>query len=82
MEAYVVNFNNGVKHEIENANLFEVKKIAEAGMSFTNEDVSIETLDGSVITVAQWWNVEPTEEDVVLTVIGKGHYQPWTDELE
>lgn len=81
MEKYIINYHTGVKHEVEVDDLNEAKTIAQEGISYTQENVSIEK-DGEVITIARWYGVKPAEDDDVLEVIGGGFYQRWSDELE
>ncbi|GIQ63692.1 hypothetical protein PACILC2_22600 [Paenibacillus cisolokensis] len=79
---YKVNFNTGAGNATA-ATLEEAKQIARDELAYTQQDITIETPDGEVVTTAKWYGVEPTEEDFVLERIGSyGFYQLWTDELE
>lgn len=81
---YTVNFNTGAGNQEANT-LEEAKQLAVEGISYTQENITIEK-DGEAITTARWYGVEPSEEDyeagIVLEEIGGGHYALWSDELE
>lgn len=81
MTKYTINYHTGVSEEVEVMDLQEAKELAYNGISYTQENVSIEQ-DGEVITTAYWYGVVPSEDDEVLVEIGGGHYQTWSDELE
>lgn len=83
MKKYFINYHTGAENKIVEVNdLDEAITIAEDGMAYTQSDVTIETLDGEVITKAKWWGVLPDGDDDVLFFIGHGIYQNWSDELE
>ncbi|PIE91689.1 hypothetical protein CO726_30835 [Bacillus fungorum] len=81
MEKYIVNYHTGITEEVEVNDLNEVKEIAQKGIAYTQEKITIETLDGEVITTAYWYGVSPQEDDAVLETVGGGFYQTWSDEL-
>lgn len=81
MEKYIINYHTGVTEEVEVNGLSEAKKVAEEGIAYTQENITIETLDGEVIATAYWYGVSPQEGDDVLEVVGGGFYQMWSDEL-
>ncbi|MCU4733492.1 hypothetical protein [Bacillus sp. RCC_6_1] len=81
MEKYIVNYHTGVTEEVEVSGLSEAKKVAEEGIAYTQEKITIETLDGEVITTAYWYGISPQEDDNVLETVGGGFYQAWSDEL-
>ncbi|PEE94736.1 hypothetical protein [Bacillus cereus] len=81
MEKYIVNYHTGVTEEVEVNGLSEAKKVAEEGIAYTQENITIETLDGDIITTAYWYGVSPQEDDDVLETVGGGFYQIWSDEL-
>ena len=81
MEKYIVNYHTGVTEEVEVNGLSEAKKVAEEGISYTQKNITIETLDGEVITTAYWYGISPQEDDNVLETVGGGFYQAWSDEL-
>ncbi|WP_242503586.1 hypothetical protein [Bacillus albus] len=66
MEKYIVNYHTGVTEEVEMNGLSEAKKVAEDGIAYTQENITIETLDGEIITTAYWYGVSPQEDDVCL----------------
>ncbi|MFF1995016.1 hypothetical protein ACFVWC_28110 [Bacillus mycoides] len=81
MEKYIVNYHTGITEEVEVNDLNEVKEIAKKGIAYTQEKITIETLDGEVIATAYWYGVFPQEDDDVLETVGGGFYQTWSDEL-
>lgn len=81
MEKYIVNYHTGVTEEVKVSDLSEAKKVAEEGIAYTQEKITIETLDGEVITTSYWYGVSPQEDDNVLETVGGGFYQVWSDEL-
>ncbi|ARX70161.1 hypothetical protein [Bacillus thuringiensis] len=81
MEKYIVNYHTGVTEEVEVNDLSEAKKVAEEGIAYTQEKITIETLDGEVITTSYWYGISPQEDDNVLEMVGGGFYQVWSDEL-
>ncbi|AEA19409.1 TPA: hypothetical protein ACR3Z0_005476 [Bacillus thuringiensis] len=81
MEKYIVNYHTGVTEEVEVNDLSEAKKVAEEGIAYTQEKITIETLDGEVITTSYWYGISPQEDDNVLETVGGGFYQVWSDEL-
>ncbi|MEI5888241.1 hypothetical protein WBS53_27700 [Bacillus albus] len=81
MEKYIVNYHTGVTEKVEVSDLSEAKKVAEEGIAYTQESITIETLDAEVITTAYWYGVSQKEGDEVLEVVGGGFYQTWSDEL-
>ncbi|MCY7574254.1 hypothetical protein [Bacillus pumilus] len=81
MEKLKINYHTGVSEEVE-GNLEEAKEIAKKGMSYTQEKVTIETMDGDVLATSYWYGVEPEEDDSVLEQFGSyGFYQTWDDEM-
>ncbi|MED4352196.1 hypothetical protein P9265_07585 [Schinkia azotoformans] len=81
MEKYIINYHTGVMKQVEVESLNEAKEIAKEGIAYTQENVTIESEGGEVITAANWYAVEPEEDDEVLVQVGGGFYQVWTDEL-
>ncbi|GIX59964.1 hypothetical protein BPADB04_49940 [Bacillus paranthracis] len=81
MEKYIVNYHTGVTEEVEVNGLSEAKKVAGEGIAYTQENITIKTLDGEVITTAYWYGISPQEDDNVLETVGDGFYQAWRDEL-
>lgn len=80
MTTYIINYHTGVTEEFEGT-LEGAKQSAFEGISYTQENVSIETKDGEKITTARWYGVEADEDDEVLVMVGEGFYQTWSDEL-
>ncbi|MED1107665.1 hypothetical protein [Bacillus paramycoides] len=82
MEKYIVNYHTGVREEVEVNDLNKAKEIAKEGIAYTQEKITIEKLDGAVITTSYWYGVTPQDDDEILEQIGNyGFYQMWSDEL-
>ncbi|WP_336992614.1 hypothetical protein [Bacillus toyonensis] len=81
MEKFLINYHTGITEEIEVYNLNKAKEIAKEGIAYTQEKITIETLEGEVITTSYWYGVQPQEDDEVLEIVGAGFYQAWSDEL-
>lgn len=86
MEKYFINYHTGAGDQVvEVYDLNEAKEIALQGMNYTQQNITIETLQGEVVTESKWIGTEPTEaeEEFVLSQIGSyGFYMRWSDELE
>ena len=81
MEKYLINFHNGITEEIEVNNLEEARYETTKRMTYTQEKVTIETLDGEVLQTSYWYGTTATEDDDVLFFIGDfGFYSSWTDQ--
>ena len=78
-EYYTVDFGTGVKRE-EIETLDEAEKIAEEGMSYTQESVKI-WYDNKPVAVSYWIGKKPTEEDdnVLLQIGDYGYYTNWVE---
>ncbi|WP_256942024.1 hypothetical protein [Bacillus thuringiensis] len=81
VEKFLINYHTGISEEVEVYNLNKAKEIAKEGIAYTQENITIETLDGEVITTSYWYGVHPKEDDEVLEIVGGGFYQAWSDEL-
>lgn len=81
MRKFIINYHTGVMNEVEVNDLNEAKEIAKEGIGYTQEKITIETLDGDVITTARWYGTQPQDDDEVLEIVGGGFYQTWDDEL-
>jgi hypothetical protein len=80
---YVINYQTGIKDEVDMEDLEEVKEFAEERMAYTKENVTIETEEGEVLSISRWYGVSPDEEDedsILLTFGEYGFYQKWVDE--
>lgn len=83
MEKYFINYHTDAGDQVvEVYDLDEAKRIAKEGIAYTQSPITIELMDGQVITESRWWGVEPEEDSDVLEIIGGGYYQTWSDELE
>lgn len=79
MKKFIINYHTGVKNEVEAADLEEAKAIAQEGIAYTQENVSIEDEEGTTLAVARWYGISPEEHDDVLEVVGNGFYADWQD---
>jgi hypothetical protein len=76
----IIDYGTGITEEAND--LEEAKKIAEKGMTYTQESVRIME-DGRQIAVSYWVGIKPTEEeeDNVLQQFGDyGYYTNWVEE--
>lgn len=75
---YYINYGTGAGNEEVEGTLEEAMKIAEQGLTYTQESVGIENEDGETIAVLPWWGVEPGEDDIVTCQFGSfGFYGEW-----
>ena len=75
---YYINYGTGAGNEEVEGTLEEAMKIAEKGLTYTQESVGIENEDGETIAVLPWWGVEPGEDDIVTCQFGSfGFYGEW-----
>ena len=76
---YIINFQNGLTHNIEVDSLEEAKEYAVEEMRFTGENVSIETTIGEVMATSYWIGVSPneSENDSPLVDFNFGFYSEW-----
>lgn len=86
MKNLIINFNNGFTIDVEVEDLNEAKGIAEVEMSYTQQNVTIQTEDGDVLAVSRWYGYEATEEEkedgIVLVEFGNsGFYGIWEEEF-
>lgn len=81
MEKFIINYHTGITDEVEVYDLDEAKKIAKEGIAYTQENITIETVEGEVLTTSRWYGVSPEDDYQVLEIIGGGFYQVWDDEL-
>lgn len=73
-----INYGTGAGNEYVEGTLEDAKKTAEEGLSYTQEDVKIQTEDGEVVAVLKWYGVKPEEDDIVTAQFGEyGFYGDW-----
>ena len=81
MKKYFIDFNTGAGNEYAET-LEDAKRIAEANLVYTQQDVDIYE-DDTLVTTLRWWGVQPEQDDVVTAQFGSfGHYGQWSDEAE
>lgn len=81
VEKFLINYHTGITEQVKVHDLDKAKEIAKEGIAYTQENITIETLDGEVVTTSYWYGVQPQEDDEVLEIVGSGFYQVWSDEL-
>lgn len=86
MQTFIINYNNGFTIELEGNDLREVQKVAEEQMSYTGQNITIETEDGQILAVSRWYGYEPSEgekeDGFVLTEFGNsGFYGTWEEDF-
>ena len=84
-----INYGTGAGNEYITRDTFEealeaAKTVADEGACYTQESIAIETEDGVIVSVRNWYGVpydeEDYEEDADVIPFGKfGHYAPWYD---
>lgn len=80
MNKYYINYGTGAGDEYIEGTLDEAKKVAEDGLSYTQQDVKIQTEDGEDVSVLAWYGVQPEEDDAVVARFGDyGFYGEWVD---
>lgn len=75
---YYVNYGTGAGNEDVEGTLEDAMKIAEEGLAYTQQSVSIEDEEGKVVARLPWYGVAPEENDVVTCQFGDfGFYGEW-----
>lgn len=75
---YYVNYGTGAGNEYVEGTLEEAMKVAEDGLAYTQQSVSIEDEDGKAVAQLPWYGVAPEEDDVVTCQFGDfGFYGEW-----
>ena len=81
MKKYLVDFGTGAGNEYAET-LEDAKRIAEANLAYTQQNVNIYE-DDEVVATLPWWGVQPEQDDVVTAQFGSfGFYGQWSDEAE
>ena len=80
MKNYIVDFGTGRGNE-EFDTLEEAKEYAEENLCYTQASIDIvDRQSGEIVAAMLWWNVEPSEDDVVTAKFGdKGFYGEWVE---
>lgn len=77
---YYINYCTGAGNEYVVGTLEDAKKTAEESLSYTQEDVRIQTEDGEDVAVLKWYGTTPAEDDIVTARFGdSGFYGEWWD---
>lgn len=77
---YYVNYGTGAGNEWVDGTLNEAMKVAEDGLSYTQQSVSIVDEGGNVVANLPWWGVAPGEDDFVTCRFGDyGFYGEWSE---
>ena len=75
---YLVDFNTGSGNEYTDT-LEQAKELAERGLAYTQESVTI-YCDDEEVAKLPWWGVQPEEDDVITESFGSyGFYGEWID---
>lgn len=83
MANFTIDFNNGFEKKITADNLEEVKEVAFDLIGYTQSSIDILDENDEVVTSSTWYSEDANKDDpAVLEVVGNGHYQIWSDELE
>jgi len=62
---YYVNYGTGAGNEEIEGTLEDAMRVAEEGLTYTQQSVRIEGEDGEVIANLPWYGVAPDKDDVV-----------------
>lgn len=77
---YYINYGTGAGNEYVDGTLEDAKRVAEDGLAYTQTDVKIQTEDGEDVSVLNWHEMQPEEDDVVTARFGDhGFYGEWWD---
>ena len=80
MEKYYVNYNTGAGNFEFEGTLDDVKKEAEKGICYTQENIEIEDKNGNTVAYLPWYGVEPEEDDYITEQFGSfGFYGEWEE---
>lgn len=78
---YYVNYGTGAGNEEINGTLEEAMKVAEEGLSYTQQTVCIQNECGEDVARLPWYGVRPEEDDVVTAQFGDfGFYGEWCED--
>lgn len=85
MEKYFINYHTGAGNQTVNVyDLDEAKEMAQEGIRYTQENVTIEDESENVIAITRWYGIRPEswehEEGLVLEEIGGGYYSMWEEQ--
>ena len=80
MKRYIINYHTGAGNlKIETDDIQHVKEVAKNGMTYTQENVTIEDVEGNVLFVSRWYGIYPEEYDRPLAIFGNGFYEEWIE---
>lgn len=78
MVNYYINYNTGAGNKWVNGTLEEAMQEAENGLAYTQIGVTIEDENGKIVAYLPWYEVEPSEDDIVTCQFGSfGFYGEW-----
>ena len=81
MNTFAINYNTGAGDQtVEVDSLHKAKEIAQAGIAYTQQDVTITDKHGIELSRARWYGIKPEESEDILEEIGGGFYASWSDE--
>lgn len=77
---YYVNYGTGAGNEEVEGTLEDAMRVAEDGLSYTQESVKIEDEDGEEVAILPWYGTAPEEDDMVTCQFGDfGFYGEWCE---
>lgn len=80
MKRYIINYHTGAGNlEVETDDIQHVKEVAKNGITYTQENVTIEDVEGNVLFVSRWYGIHPEEYDRPLAIFGNGFYEEWIE---
>lgn len=81
MKQFTVNYGQGNIEEREANNVWELaEEINQEGLPYNQSSIKILDQDDKEILIADWWGVEPDEDDDILQQIGTfGFFSPWRE---
>ena len=81
MKQFTVNYGQGNIEEREATSAWELaEEITNEGLPYNQSSVKILDTDDNEVLVADWYGVEPEEDDEVMQQYGTfGFYTPWRE---
>lgn len=74
---YYINYHTGAGNEEITGTLAEAMEVAEKGLAYTQQPVTIHC-DGEEVARLPWWGTVPTDDDSVTAAFGDfGFYGEW-----
>lgn len=78
---WFIDYKTGITKEVEGT-LEKAFSVAEEGMAYTQQSVTIKSEDDSDVYISRWWGMPPEETEPILFGFGDyGFYSPWKKEV-